>query len=108
MVFGNTVSGKMVFGLVYGEKCYDIEWKPNDATVVYMVKNNPTQKRCEFFRSVDSGNSFVVQHSGWFDGTDANREDGGARLTVTPANPNRVYAVLIGQAKNGDNGFMVS
>lgn len=101
-----SVDGGNSFGLVYGEKCYDIEWKPNDATVVYMVKNNPTQKRCEFFRSVDSGNSFVVQHSGWFDGTDANREDGGARLTVTPANPNRVYAVLIGQAKNGDNGFI--
>ncbi|MBL7786993.1 MAG: PKD domain-containing protein [Chitinophagales bacterium] len=101
-----STDGGANFGTIYSEKCYDIEWKPNDATVVYIVKNNAAQKRCEFFKSTNSGSSFTIQSSGWFNGTDANRDDGGARLTVTPADPNRVYAILIGQAKNGDNGFI--
>ena len=32
--------------------------------------------------------------------------DGGARLAVTQADPNRVYAVLIGEAKTDDSGFI--
>lgn len=99
-------NGGSNFTNLYAQKTYDIEFKPNDATVVYMVKNNPAQNRCEFFKSTDSGASFTLQSSGWFNGTDPNRDDAGARLTVTPADPNRIYAILIGQAKDGDNGFI--
>ena len=101
-----SINGGSNFTSIYTQKCYDIEFKPNDATIVYIVKNNVTQKRCEFFKSTNSGANFTIQSTGWFNGTDANRADEGARLTVTPADPNRIYAILIGQAQNGDNGFI--
>lgn len=104
--FYRSTNGGSNFTSIYTQASYDIEFKPNDAATVYLVKNNPTQNRCEFFKSANSGASFTIQSTGWFAGTDPNRQDGGARLSVTPANPNRVYAILIGQAQNGDNGFI--
>ncbi|PSJ71511.1 hypothetical protein C7N43_38955 [Sphingobacteriales bacterium UPWRP_1] len=91
---------------LYPQPCYDIELKPDDPSVVYLLKGNPTQNRCEFFKSVNFGAAFTQITNGWYNSTDPNRQDGGARMTVTPADPNRIYAVLIGQAKDGDNGFI--
>ncbi len=104
--FYRSTDGGANFTTLYTQSCYDIEFKPNDANVVYLVKNNPTAIRCEFFKSTNAGANFTIQTTGWFNGTDPNRYDGGARITVTPADPNRIYAILIGQAKDGDNGYI--
>lgn len=101
-----TTNGGTNWTPIYTQRSYDLEAKPNAPATIYLVKNNPTENRCEFFKSTNSGASFTIQSTGWFAGTDPNRQDGGARLTVTPADPNRVYAILIGQAKNGDNGYI--
>lgn len=91
---------------LYAQDCYDIEFKPDNADIVYLLKNNPTQKQCEFFKSTNAGATFDIITNGWYNSTDPNREDAGARMTVSSADPNRIYAILIGQAKSGDNGFI--
>src|SRR3989338_4368450 len=51
---------------------------------------NPNEDLCEFYRSTDSGATWTIQSTGWHYSTDPGRNDGGARLAVTPADPNRV------------------
>ncbi len=92
---------------LYDEKCHDLEWKPDAPNTLYLLKDDPADQRCTFWRSADAGATFTIQTgNGWFDGMDPERSNGGARMTVTPTDPNRIYAVLIGQAKAGDNGFI--
>lgn len=91
---------------LFPEKCYDLARKPGAPEVMYLLKNDPNDQRCTFWKSNNSGLSFIPKQDGWFDGVDAARQDGGGRLSVTPSNPERIYAVLIGQAKEGDNGFI--
>lgn len=92
---------------LYSDKCYDLEWKPNTSAIVYLLKDDAADKRCTFWKSVDGGMTFTLKTgNGWFDGQDPDRQNAGARMTVTPADPNRIYVVLIGQAKAGDNGFI--
>jgi photosystem II stability/assembly factor-like uncharacterized protein len=91
---------------VYNQACWDLELKPGNANVVYLLKNNPIAKRCEFFRSIDMGMSFTLQDAGWYNSTDASRTDDGARMTVTPADTNRIYCVLIGNSKPSDLNYI--
>jgi photosystem II stability/assembly factor-like uncharacterized protein len=91
---------------VYGDETHDVQLNTANEDIVYIVKKNAAQDRAEFFRSTDEGVSFVQQTSGWYMSTDPNRYDGGARLAVTPADPNRIYAYLIGEAKAGDTGYI--
>ena len=104
--FWRSLDGGINWTKVFPEACYDIEFRPGQPDVVYLLKDNPADKRCEFWKSTDAGLSFSVRKTGWFNGNDPARENGGARMTVTPADPDRIYAVLIGQAKAGDNGFI--
>lgn len=101
-----STNGGNSWSQLYSQPCYDIEQKPDDPSVMYLLKGNPAQNRCEFFKSTNYGATFTQISNGWYNSTDPNRQDGGGRLTVTPADPNRLYAVLIGQAKDGDNGFI--
>ena len=73
---------------------------------MYCVKNNSTLIKCEFFKSTDFGATWTIQQAGWYNSTDPARNDGGARIAVTPANPNRIYVYLIGEAKANDYGFI--
>lgn len=91
---------------IMSTKCYDIKQKPGNGNVFYLLKNNPTEKRCEFFRSTNAGQSWESISQGWYNSSDPARTDGGARLAVSEADSNRVYAYLIGEAKAGDSGFI--
>lgn len=91
---------------IISEKCYDIEIKPDDANIVYLLKRNPDENICEFYKSEDSGSTFSIRQNGWYNSTDPDRRDDGARMTVTPADPDRIYVVLAGNSKAGDNGFI--
>lgn len=101
-----SVDGGNTWTSLYAQACYDLEYKPGDANTVYLLKNNPVAKICEFLKSTDGGTTFTVQGDGWYNSSDPAREDGGARLAVTPADPNRIYAILIGQSKPGDQGYI--
>ena len=91
---------------IYNVECWDLDFQPGAENVVYLLKTNAAAKRCEFFKSEDYGLTFQLKDAGWFNGTDPTRFDGGARLSVTPADPGRVYCILIGQSKAGDDGFI--
>jgi len=85
---------------------WDVKAKPGDDNIIYVVQNDPAEKRAEFWKSSDQGATFSQRFGGWFSSTDPARNDGGARLAVTAADPNRVYAYLIGEAKAGDLGYI--
>jgi photosystem II stability/assembly factor-like uncharacterized protein len=85
---------------------YDVVWKTDGSGVAFLAMSDPAARICRFLLSTDFGNTWVVQSEGWFESYDPDRQDGGARLAVTDADPNRLYAVLIGEGKAGDDGFI--
>ena len=91
---------------LYTQKTYDIKQKPGSSQTLYLLKNNPSLIRCEFFVSTDAGLSWTLQDAGWYHSTDPARIDGGGRLAVSPADPEIVYAYLIGDSKPNDYGYI--
>ncbi|MEO6760258.1 MAG: PKD domain-containing protein, partial [Saprospiraceae bacterium] len=86
--------------------CYDLEWKADDPQTAFLVRHDPTANICRFFKSTDAGATWTLKDNGWFFSDQPGVYDGGARLAVTQADPNRLYAVLIGEAKTDDSGFI--
>ncbi len=101
-----SVDGGVNWTQLYSQKSYDIKINSANDAIVYLVKNNPALVICEFYISTDSGATWAVQTNGWYSSTDPARNDGGARIAVTPADPDRVYAYLIGESKANDYGFI--
>jgi photosystem II stability/assembly factor-like uncharacterized protein len=66
---------------------YDIYFKVDDDNIAYILKKNGSA--IEFLKSTDGGNTFTV--SSW-----PAYNSSGARMTVTAADPNRVYAIVLG------------
>lgn len=91
---------------LFTQKTYDIKQKPGSAQTLYLLKNNPSLIRCEFFISSDAGLNWTLQDFGWYTSTDPARIDGGGRLAVSPADPEIVYAYLIGDSKPNDFGYI--
>jgi photosystem II stability/assembly factor-like uncharacterized protein len=91
---------------LYNTACWDMAVHPSLPNVIYLLKSNPVVRRSEFFKSDNFGANFSIRESGWYSSSDDARRDDGARMTVTPADPNVVYALLIGNSKPGDNGFI--
>lgn len=98
--------GGLTWNLLFTNKTYDIKANTADASILYIVRNNPTAIICEFLKSTDYGATWSVQNNGWYASIDPARNDGGARLAVTPSNPNRIYAYLIGESKPDDFGYI--
>jgi photosystem II stability/assembly factor-like uncharacterized protein len=101
-----STDGGANFTQLFPQRSYDVKCKPGTPGTMYLLKNNPTSIKCEFLRSTDFGATWTVQSTGWYNSTDPARNDGGGRLAVTPADPQRVYAYLIGEAKANDYGFI--
>lgn len=91
---------------LFSEPCYDIDWKTDDPGTAFLLRNDPAARICRFYKSSDFGANWTLKDSGWYFSADSARSDGGARLAVTQSDPNRVYVVLIGEAKAGDDGFI--
>ncbi|MFN0202588.1 MAG: LamG-like jellyroll fold domain-containing protein, partial [Bacteroidia bacterium] len=89
-----------------------IKHQPNNADVVYLLKNNPSQKIAEFWKSTNKGETWARMSAGWLNPLEndtLNNYDGGGKLAVTAANPHCVYALLLGQYHDGnvnDNNFL--
>lgn len=94
---------------LFGNPVYDIEFKPDNPQVLYLVRGNTAEKRCEFLKSEDGGQSWEVKDEGWYFPADpaySGLSDGGAKLAVSPLDPNLVVAGLIGNSKDGDDGYL--
>lgn len=101
-----SIDGGTNWILLFSNKSYDVKANTADASILYLVRNNPTSISAEFLKSTDFGATWTVQSTGWYSSNDPARNDGGARLAVTPADPNRVYAYLIGESKADDFGYI--
>lgn len=104
--FYRSIDGGNNWSQLFPQKTYDVKCNTVNSAEMYLVKNNPTLVICEFYRSVDYGSTWSLQSAGWYSSTHPDRSDMGARIAVTPANPGRVYAYLIGEAKTNDYGFI--
>jgi len=91
---------------LYNQKSWDVKTNTANPAIVYLLKNNPTLIICEFYSSTDYGVTWTLQSNGWYSSTAGGRTDGGARFGVTIADPNRIYAYLIGEAKTNDYGYI--
>lgn len=91
---------------LFTQKTYDIKQKPGSSQTLYLLKNNPSLIKCEFFVSTDAGLSWTLQDAGWYNSTDPARIDGGGRLAVSDADPEVIYAYLIGDSKPNDFGYI--
>ena len=94
------------FTQVYAQSCWDIKANPLNANTLFLIKDNPTLKIAEFYKSINGGSTWNLMSNGWYFSNDVDRNDGGARIAVTQADTNRVYAYLIGEAKANDNGYI--
>lgn len=91
-----------------GEYFGDIELHPSDTNIVYAIYNaklvSNTNKITQFYKSVDGGMTFnpvALWPSTAAALTGANHQRR-AEIAVTPAAPNRVYAILTGKAAGGE------
>ncbi|MEY4593864.1 MAG: hypothetical protein RIQ47_274, partial [Bacteroidota bacterium] len=74
---------------------YDVFFRPNDPTTLYApVKIGAN---IFFYKSVNSGVSFSLSMTGWTPISAAS-----ARMTVTPADPNRIYVAVLGDLAPAD------
>jgi PKD repeat protein/photosystem II stability/assembly factor-like uncharacterized protein len=69
----------------------DIAVNPGNPLIVYAMVRDSEQLHYEFWKSYDGGASFIPRIGGWY----ADTSTGAGRLTVSAADPNRVYAVLL-------------
>jgi len=92
---------------LFSRRSWDIKFHLLNPSVVYLAMNNPAAKRCEFWKSEDTGATFTVRENGWYVPANAtSASDIGAKIGLTPASPNLVYMALIGESKAGDNGWI--
>ena len=98
--------GGITWTKIFNESCYDIKCRPGNGSIIYLLKDNPTLKICEFYRSIDFGTTFTLQSNGWYSSIDPARVNMGGRLAVSPADTSRVYAYLIGDSKTNDYGYI--
>jgi len=92
---------------LYTARCWDIEAHAVNPDILFLSVHNAAAKRAEIFKSVDAGLTWELKESGWYVPTDfAAASDIGCKIGVTPADPDRIYAGLIGASKGGDNGWI--
>ncbi|MEN9612857.1 MAG: hypothetical protein RLZZ628_3671 [Bacteroidota bacterium] len=80
-----------IWSIPINKTVYDLAFKPTDANIVYALINNAATNLCEFWKSTDGGATFSIRSNGWIAGL----TDGGGRLTITAANKDRIYAILL-------------
>ncbi len=87
-----SVNAGAFFNLMAGVSgiIYDIETNPLRDSSVYVLCKTLGDSLVRFYRSYDAGFSFSAVNAGWISGAS---ESG--RMTVTPADTNYIYAVLL-------------
>jgi photosystem II stability/assembly factor-like uncharacterized protein/PKD repeat protein len=104
----HTENGGASWNHPFTNAVYDIAFKPDDASVLYLVRRHSLENRCEFLKSTDGGHSWEVKSEGWYlPAEDPYEEvDRGAKIAVSALAPNLVIAGLIGDEKPGDDGYL--
>jgi photosystem II stability/assembly factor-like uncharacterized protein len=91
---------------IFTEDCYDVDFHPTNHNIVFLLKANPTNKRCEVFKSTNGGQTWTLTDNGYYLPADpANAIIKGGKIAMSSVSPNSVYLCLIDQGKVGDNGW---
>lgn len=92
---------------VFSDACWDIDFHPTNNNVIYLLKENTGLIRQELFRSDNGGTTWTIKENGWYQPLNPLEASiNGGKIGVTPASPNMVYVALIGQEKDGDDGWI--
>ncbi len=85
-------------------KFWEIEFHPLNPDIIYAVKNEVDSS--EFYKTVDGGANWIRKLTGWPQPSSQSgtTEQKRVEISVTPALPNRVYALTTGVA-NGGSGL---
>jgi PKD repeat protein len=89
---------------VLPNECMTIAHKPNDPATVYTIQFEPALNLSRFYKSTDHGLTWTMYDAGWFappPGETGLYQIEGGRLAVTAADPDRIYAVLVGYQQPG-------
>jgi photosystem II stability/assembly factor-like uncharacterized protein len=91
---------------IFTEDCYDVDFHPTNHSIVFLLKANPTNKRCEVLKSINGGQTWTVTDNGYYTPADpTNATIKGGKIAMSPVSPNSVYVCLIDQGKASDNGW---
>ncbi len=101
-----TINGGISWTQTLNFECFDVKAKSDNPNILYTVRRNEATNTHQFLTSVDSGITWTPQTTGWYNSTNPSRTVVGARIAVSAADSNRIYAYLIGDSKPGDNGFI--
>lgn len=102
-----STDGGATWTTLFSETCWDVDFHPSNPDSLYLLKKNSALIRQEFFVSGDVGATWTLKDMGWYSPSDpANASLNGGKIAVSPADPNRVYAALIGASKADDNGWI--
>ncbi len=101
-----SINGGTTWTKVLANECFDIKTKPGNPNTLYTIRTNTTTNTHQFLKSINAGLSWTATTTGWYTSTNAARTVAGARIAVSDADTNRIYAFLIGNSKSGDNGFI--
>ena len=99
--FYRSIDGAISWTQVQTGDFQEVEIHPTNSEIIYAVRKNGN--KTEFFRSTNSGQSLILTGTGWplpQTGGDQERTE----ISVSPANPNHVYAHCSGKA-NGGSGL---
>jgi photosystem II stability/assembly factor-like uncharacterized protein/PKD repeat protein len=91
------------FTEIMTNRCEAIAFKPGDPQTVYTIHYDSSVGYARFYKSSDGGQSFSLSSAGWFDSTMGNINIQGGRLATTEADPERVYACLVGYQNSGSS-----
>ena len=98
-LYKSTDSGASWVSMI-NEPIDDVQFRPNDGSTIYaLARISGPPDYFEFYKSTDSGVTFNLSMSGWGDVY----EHSGGRLSVTPANADYIYAMLLTQDINDEN-----
>jgi photosystem II stability/assembly factor-like uncharacterized protein/PKD repeat protein len=94
-------------------ECMSIAFQPGNPDVVYTIQYETDLNYSRFYKSTDGGLTFTVFENGWYSPAPGDAGligiDGG-RLATSEADPNRIYALLVGYQEAGaattTNGFV--
>lgn len=91
----------------FTETCWDIIYHATDSKILYLLKNINGQAASGLWKSSNGGETWLQITQGWYQPEDPGTSvEHGGKLGVTIADPDRVYAALIGDSKEGDSGWI--
>jgi len=88
---------------VLTDECLSVVLKVNDPNMVFASQHVNATDIANFYKSTDGGNTFTIKPNGWFTVPVADAgliNSRGAKIAVTAANPNKIYALLVGQSQS--------